>query len=296
MSLASQVVRGFDYSCGQRFSRRFSYDSYEFDNGSSHICRHFPASAEELAAPMRAALPALGDEVIAEIRESVPEYAQPLEGTLRGGRADRRRRGAQAIRRRRRAAGRGLGGVARRVREPRPGRVPAGANPRSASCRVPPGRPGLMAAGRRRGDRCRRHGSGARGAGRGDLRLHRRALLALGRGVLGRAGRVGRGAPAPARGAGAHADRGGLARGHLGAGGRGGLGAACERGGAGGGGRRPWRSGHAPWPRRHRGRTRRRRGLRDRSRSPARPADGAIARCGDRRRRRQRSVPKRRAR
>jgi PucR C-terminal helix-turn-helix domain len=34
----------------------------------------------ELATPMRAALPALGDEVIAAIRESVPEYAQPLEG------------------------------------------------------------------------------------------------------------------------------------------------------------------------------------------------------------------------
>lgn len=35
---------------------------------------------KELATPMRAALPALGDEVIAEIRDSVPEYAQPLEG------------------------------------------------------------------------------------------------------------------------------------------------------------------------------------------------------------------------
>jgi PucR C-terminal helix-turn-helix domain len=34
----------------------------------------------ELASPMRKALPALGDEVIARIRESVPEYAQPLEG------------------------------------------------------------------------------------------------------------------------------------------------------------------------------------------------------------------------
>src|SRR5688572_28627789 len=34
----------------------------------------------ELAPPMRAALPALGDEVIAAIRDSVPEYAQPLEG------------------------------------------------------------------------------------------------------------------------------------------------------------------------------------------------------------------------
>src|SRR5688500_11161317 len=34
----------------------------------------------ELAPPMRAALPALGDEVIAAIRDSVPEYHQPLEG------------------------------------------------------------------------------------------------------------------------------------------------------------------------------------------------------------------------
>lgn len=33
-----------------------------------------------LAPPMRAALPALGDEVIGAIRDSVPEYAQPLEG------------------------------------------------------------------------------------------------------------------------------------------------------------------------------------------------------------------------
>ena len=33
-----------------------------------------------LAPPMRSALPALGDEVIAEIRASVPDYAQPLEG------------------------------------------------------------------------------------------------------------------------------------------------------------------------------------------------------------------------
>ena len=44
---------------------------------------HLQALADvrrELAPPMRAALPALGDEVIAAIRESVPEYAQPLEG------------------------------------------------------------------------------------------------------------------------------------------------------------------------------------------------------------------------
>src|SRR5687768_14179940 len=53
----------------------------------AHLQALSPVS-NSLATTLRATLPALGDEIIAAIRDSVPEYARPLEGSFgRGVRA-----------------------------------------------------------------------------------------------------------------------------------------------------------------------------------------------------------------
>lgn len=53
------------------------------------VHRSRPESAEQLMAIMRRELPSLADEIVAEIREGIPEYARPLDGpygrTLRSG-------------------------------------------------------------------------------------------------------------------------------------------------------------------------------------------------------------------
>ena len=59
-----------------------------------------------LEQPMRAALPALGDEMIAAIRGSGARVRPAARGRVRRGGARRRRRGAHALRRRHRAPGR----------------------------------------------------------------------------------------------------------------------------------------------------------------------------------------------
>ena len=141
---------------------------------------------------MRQALPALGDEVIAEIRDSVPEYAQPLEGRF-----------GEAVRT-------GVGVALRRFVDDveRPGQDSEGwrtvyenlgrgeyRQGRTLEALLAAYRLGardLVAPDSRRGDGRRRRAVRACRPGGGDLRLHRRALLALGRGLLGRAGRVGR--------------------------------------------------------------------------------------------------------
>ena len=46
--------------------------------------------SSSLVTGLREVLPALGDEIIAAIRDSVPEYARPLEGSFgRAGGADK---------------------------------------------------------------------------------------------------------------------------------------------------------------------------------------------------------------
>ena len=133
---------------------------------------------EELATPMRAALPALGDEVIAEIRDSVPEYAQPLEGRF-----------GEAVRT-------GVGVALKRFVDDveRPGEDSEGwravyenlgrgeyRQGRTLEALLAAYRLGARVSWRRVADAAterRRHALGARGPGRGDLRLHRRALLA----------------------------------------------------------------------------------------------------------------------
>ena len=103
----------------------------------------------------------------------------------------------------RRPGGRRRGG-ARRLRRPRPRRVPRRPQPRRAARRLPRRRAARVAAVRRgRASRPTPAGGDLR-ARRGDLRLHRRALGRVGRGL--RRGAVGRGGrerapPPPARAA-----------------------------------------------------------------------------------------------
>ena len=156
MSLASQAVLASTTRAGNDRSASFHMIPMNLATDRAHL-QALSGVREELAQPMREALPALGRRGDRRDPRLGARVRAAARGQVRGGRAHGRRRRAQTVRRRRRAAGRGLGGVARRVREPRPGRVPAGADARSASRRVPAGRPRLVAAGRRRGHGRRRH-------------------------------------------------------------------------------------------------------------------------------------------
>src|SRR5918994_1317508 len=79
MPLASQALPSSNTRRGNDRSADFHIIRMKLVTDRAHV-QALSGIREELASPMRAALPALSDEVIAEIRDSVPEYAQPLEG------------------------------------------------------------------------------------------------------------------------------------------------------------------------------------------------------------------------
>ena len=143
-------------------------------------------------------LPAITEEILDAIAREVPEYARPLEGAFGRGIRTGVDRGAAPVRRpdprprRRAAAG------PRRLRRPRPRRAAPGPHPRLAAVRLPGRRPRRLAPDLRRRPRAPASTpSSLEPARRVDLRLHRRALGRLGRGLRRGAGR-GRGrAPAP---------------------------------------------------------------------------------------------------
>ena len=154
----------------------------------------------EIVDVLRPALADVADEMIQAVA-TVPAYARPLEGPfgegIRAGVQEALRHFLAEIR------GRRCGDAPRRLLGAGPRRDAGRPQPRVAAQRLPDRRPGRLAAVRRR----RRGGrAGARDAvpaGRVDLRLHRRAVGRVGRGLRARA--VGRGqrgrAAAPAPGA-----------------------------------------------------------------------------------------------
>ena len=142
-------------------------------------------------------LPALADEIVAAVSDGVPDYARPLEGefgrALRAGVEDALGQFVAAMEdpEAARATGRET------YVEPRPRRDARGPRPRRPARRLSDRRPRRLApAGRRR-----RAGRPAAGhavfARRGDLRLYRRAVGRLDRGLRARAGGRGGRPPAP---------------------------------------------------------------------------------------------------
>ena len=144
-----------------------------------------------------------------ELSHGVPDYARPLEGpfgkALRSG-VEEALGGFTSMRG---EPGRGPRRGARGVPEPRPRRDARGPEPRRPARGLPARRARGLATARGRGRARRPPAAHALRARRGDLRLHRRALGRLDRGLRPRAGGRGRDAPAqapaPGRAAGAGA-------------------------------------------------------------------------------------------
>ena len=124
-------------------------------------------------------------------------YARPLEGAFGAAIRTGVERGAAPVRRPDPRPRRGPGARARRLRRPGQGRAEGGQDPGRPAVRLPRGRAGRLAAGLGRRRAARRRPRAPRPARRGDLRLHRRALGRLGRGLRAGAARAGGRAPAP---------------------------------------------------------------------------------------------------
>ena len=175
-------------------------------------------------------------------RRAEPRRARlraPARGPVRPGAPHRGGGGARPLHDDRREPRRRSGGRARGVREPGPGGDARGPEPRRAARRLPAGGAGGLAkarGGRRAGRSVAPHPLHAR---RGDLRLHRRALRGLDRGIRAGADRRGGCAPAPPPAAG-RAARAGAAGG---AGDRRGRGCRTRPGGC------PARSPSSSWRR-----------------------------------------------
>ena len=139
---------------------------------------------------IRPHVPALSDEIIEAIRERVPAYRRPLRGRfgagIRGGVEEALAQFVDLIadpELDRSGQRRGLSGA-------RPRRVPRATLARRAARRLPARRAGRLAPGLGDRDRGRGRPPHAGAARRGRVRLHRRALGALGRWLRG--GAVGR--------------------------------------------------------------------------------------------------------
>ena len=152
----------------------------------------------EVAEVLRPELPALADEIVAELSHGGARLRAPARGAVREGAAERRGGGAGPLHHHGREPGRRPRRGARGVPQPRPRRDAGGPQHGRPAGGLPARRArGLAAAGRRR--RAGRPPSAhALRARRGDLRLHRRAVRRLDRGLRARAGGRRRSAPAPA--------------------------------------------------------------------------------------------------
>ena len=147
-------------------------------------------------------LPAATEEILATIAREVPEYARPLEGAFGAGIRTGVTRGAAPVRRADPRPGRRPRAGPRRLRRARPRRAAPGPDARLAAVRLPRRRAGRLAADlRRRPARAASIPTQLAAPRRGDLRLHRRALRRLGRGLRAGAARAGGRAPAPPPGA-----------------------------------------------------------------------------------------------
>ena len=153
------------------------------------------AGGGQRAAP-RAARPCRRDRCRAEPRGS--RLRAPARGAVREGAAERRGGGAGPLHHHGREPSRRPRRGARGLPQPRPRGDARGPQPRRAAGGLPARRPRGVAApgGRWRGGRP--PSAHALRARRGDLRVHRRALRRLDRGLRARAGGHGRGSPAPA--------------------------------------------------------------------------------------------------